>query len=145
MKNRSGQPDTPHQRLGRHSMAVPSNSSSFYSYDDGDSDEEYWGRIRPPRVGSSRAHLSDSQTSYMSDMARAPHVTDSRNSMLRKYSRAMGSARARGNVSFSSKYYFIDVSLLSAETRETTIHLSLEIALKVFFKSIYLTSQKINK
>lgn len=125
-------------------MAVPSDSSSFYSFDDGDSDEEYWGRIRPPRGGSSRAHLSDSHTSYMSDMARAPHVTDSRTSMLRKYSRAMGSARARGNVSFSSKYYFVDVSLLSAETRETTIHLSLEIALKVVFL-IYLSYFSKNK
>ena len=63
MRNRTGQPDTPFQRLGRHSVSVPNNSASFYSHDDG----------------------------------------DSRTSMLQKYSRVMGSARARKDVSFSSK------------------------------------------
>lgn len=104
MRNRSGQPDTPHQKLGRHSTTVPSNSSSIYSVDDGDSDDENWGRIRAPRVGSSRAHLSDSRSSYMSEMSRAPHATDSRTAILRKYSRTMGSARGQRNVSFSSEY-----------------------------------------
>lgn len=102
MKNRSGQPDTPFQRLGRHPMTGPSNSSSFFAYEDGDSDEEIWG-IGRTRVGSSRAHVSDSGTSYMSEMARGGHVTDSRTSMFRKYSRTMGSARARKDVSFSSE------------------------------------------
>lgn len=82
---------------------MPSNSSSFFSYENGDSDEEIWGRGRGSRVGSSRAHRSDSYTSYMSDMARGGHVTDSRTSMVGKYSRTMGSARARKDVSFSSE------------------------------------------
>ena len=103
MRNRTRQPDTPFQRVGRHSVSVPNNSASFYSHDDGDSDEENWGRRRAPRVGSSRAHMSDSRASIMSDMSRAPHVSDSRTSMLQKYSRVMGSARARKDVSFSSK------------------------------------------
>lgn len=110
VKNRSGQPDTPHQRLGSYFIGAPGNSSSFYSYDNGDSDEENWGRGRAPRVGSSRAQMSDSRTSYMSEMARVPHVTDSQTSMLRKYSRTMGSARARKDVSFSSKQCFVHVS-----------------------------------
>ena len=81
-------------------MTGPSNSSSFFAYEDGDSDEEIWGRERTSRVGSSRAHMSDSRTSYMSDMARGAHVTDSRTSMQRNY---RGSARARKDVSFSSE------------------------------------------
>ena len=87
-------------------MSKPANSSSFFSYDDGDSDEENWGRGWGPRVGSSRAHRSDSYTSYMSEMARGGHVTDSRTSMIGKYSRTMGSARARKDVSFSSEWCF---------------------------------------
>ncbi|KAL9959287.1 hypothetical protein ACROYT_G032598 [Oculina patagonica] len=102
VKNRSGQPDTPFQRLGRHPRSMPSNSSSFFSYENGDSDEEIWGRGRGSSVGSSRAHRSDSYTSYMSDMARGGHVTDSRTSMAGNYSRTMGSARARKDVSFSN-------------------------------------------
>ena len=85
-------------------MTGPSNNSSIFAYDDGDSDEEIWGRGRSTsRVGSSRAHVSDSGTSYMSEMARGGHVTDSRTSMLRKFSRTMGSARARKDVSFSGE------------------------------------------
>ena len=103
MGNRTGQPDTPFQRLGTHSVSKPNNSSSFYSHDDGDSDEENWGRRRAPRVGSNRAHMSGSRASIMSDISRAPHVSDSRASMLQKYTRTMGSARARNDVSFSSK------------------------------------------
>ena len=76
VKNRSGQPDNPFQRLGRHSMTQPSNSSSLFACEDGDSDEETWGQERSmSRVGSSRAHSRST-------------------SMLRKYSRTMGSARA---------------------------------------------------
>lgn len=82
-------------------MSMPSNSSSFFSYENGDSDED-WGRGRGSRVGSSRAR-SDSYTSYMSEMSRGGHVTDSRTSMAGKYSRTMGSARARKDVSFSSE------------------------------------------
>ena len=55
------------------------------------------------RVGSSRARVSDSGAPYISEMARGGHVTDSQSSMLRKYSRTMGSARARRDVSFSSE------------------------------------------
>ena len=85
-------------------MTAPGNSSSSFAYDDGDSDEETWGPGRAFRVGSSRARKSDSHTSYMSDMSRGAHGTESRTSMLQKYSRTMGSARARKDVSFSSKY-----------------------------------------
>jgi len=102
VKNRSGQPDTPFQRLGRHPMTAPSNSSSFFGYD-GDSDEETWGRGGlMSRVGSSRARVSDSGASYMSELARGGHVTDSQSSMFRKYSRTAGSAGARKDVSFSN-------------------------------------------
>ena len=55
------------------------------------------------RVGSSRTRASDSGAANMSDMTRGGHVTDSQSSMLRKYSRTMGSARARKDVSYSSK------------------------------------------
>ena len=85
VKNRSGQPDTPYQRLGRHTTTVPNNSMIF-GFDDGDSDEEIWRQSRATRIGSSRAQVSDSRTS-----------------MLRKYSRALGS----GNVSFSSECPFL--------------------------------------
>lgn len=82
---------------------MPSNSSSFVVYD-GDSDEDTWARGRfMSRVGSSRARVSDSGAPYISEMARGGHVTDSQSSMLRKYSRTMGSARARRDVSFSSE------------------------------------------
>ena len=57
-------------------------------------------------MGSSRAQRSGSYTSYMFEMARGGHVTDSRTSMIGKYSRTMGSARARKDVSFSSEWYF---------------------------------------
>ncbi|XP_068757817.1 uncharacterized protein [Montipora capricornis] len=93
VKNRSEQPP----------ISLPSNSSAFSSAFDGDGAEETWGLIRAPRVGSSRAHLTASRTSlFMPDTARAPHGTDSRTSMLGKYSRAMGSARGRKDASFSN-------------------------------------------
>ena len=103
MKNRSGQPDTTFQRLAWNSLTVPSNSSSFVVYD-GDSDEDTGARGGfMSRVGSSRARVSDAGAPYMSEMARDVYVTDSQSSMLRKYSRTMGSARARRDVSFSSE------------------------------------------
>lgn len=102
IKTRSGQPDTPFQRPGRHSITLPSNSSSLFAYDDGDSDEETWGQGRSmSRIGSSRPRVSDSGLSHMSEMARGGHVTDSKTSILRTYSRTTGSARAR--VSHSSE------------------------------------------
>lgn len=74
-------------------MTLPSNSSSLFAYDDGDSDEETCGQGRSmSRVGSSRPHVSDSGLLHMS---RGGHVTDSKTSMLRTYSRTTGSARAR--------------------------------------------------
>ena len=82
---------------------MSSNSSSFATYD-GDSDEETWARGGfVSRVGSSRARVSESGAPYMSEMARGGHLTDSQSSMLRKYSRTMGSARARKDGSSSSE------------------------------------------
>ena len=121
VNNRSGQPDTPFQRLGKHSMAVPANSPSFFAYDNVDSDEETWEQGKAFRIGSSRDGRRDSLTSHMSEMSRGAHETDSnayfvsdpprsvkgtesRSSMLQKYSRAVGSAHARKDASFSSKH-----------------------------------------
>ena len=81
--SKTGQPDTPRQRLGKHYMSVPSNSSSF-AYDDEDLNDEDWALGGPSQLGSSRARLSDS-----------------RNSMWRKYSRTAGSSHSRDSREFS--------------------------------------------
>ena len=57
-------------------------------------------------MGACRAHRSDSYTSYMSEMARGGHLTDSRTSMIGKYNRTMGGACAPKDVSFSSEWCF---------------------------------------
>lgn len=102
-------------------MTVPANSPSFFAYDNVDSDEETWEQGKAFRIGSSRDGRRDSLTSHMSEMSRGAHETDSnayfvsdpprsvkgtesRSSMLQKYSRAVGSAHARKDASFSSKH-----------------------------------------
>lgn len=102
-------------------MTVPANSPSFFAYDNVDSDEETWEQGKAFRMGSSRDGRRDSLTSHMSEMSRGAHETDSnayfvsdpprsvkgtesRSSMLQKYSRAVGSAHARKDASFSSKH-----------------------------------------
>lgn len=105
-KNRTDQPDTPFQRIGKHSMNVFGNSLSFYAFDDIDSDEEAWGQGKGFRVGSSRAARRDSHTSHMSEMSRgvssSGHGTESRTSMLQKYGRTVRSAPAHKDASFSN-------------------------------------------
>ena len=103
MKNRSEHHDKANVTLGQPMISLQSNSPSFSSSLDADGAEEHWGRMRAPRLGSSSSQLSASRTSmYTSDTARVPRVTDSRASMVGKYSRAMGSARARKDLSSSS-------------------------------------------
>ena len=81
--NKTGQPDTPRARLRRHSTSVPGDSSSF-AYHSEDLDEEDWDLDMTSEFGSSLAQLSDS-----------------RNSVWRKFSRVSSSSHSTASGGFS--------------------------------------------